>query len=74
MALKVDPGVVHVKEFERQPVPYTKDELKLVAKKALGHIKNSAMQVVDLNERAEELVKAAIISKEVGAVDLGSPY
>jgi len=64
MALEVDSGVVNVQEFERQPVPYKKDELKLGATKTLSNIKNSSRQVIDLNDRTEELIKAAIISKE----------
>jgi hypothetical protein len=74
MALEVGPGVVNVEEFESQPMLYKKDELKVGAKKTLANIKNSARQVIDLNERAEELIKAAIISKEAGAIDFGSPH
>jgi hypothetical protein len=53
MALEVGPGVVNVQEFESQPMLYKKDELKVGAKKTLANIKNSARQVIDLNERAE---------------------
>lgn len=74
MALEVDPGVSNVQEFERQSMPYKKDELKLGAKKTLDNIKNSANQVTELNDRAEELIKAVIISKEADAIDFRSPY
>lgn len=70
MALEVNPGVVNVQEFERQPVPYKKEELKVSSNKTVSSIKSSAFKVVDLNHRVEEIVEAAnIISKEVDAVE-----
>jgi len=69
VALEVSPGVVNVQEFERQSVPYKKDELKLSAKKTVSNIKSTSLKVTDLNDRAEELMQAVIISKEAGAVD-----
>lgn len=75
MALEVNPGVVNVQEFERQPVPYKKEELKVSSNKTVSSIKSSAFKVVDLNHRVEELVEAAnIISKEVDAVEFWSTY
>jgi hypothetical protein len=70
LAVEVNPGVVNVQEFERQPVPYKKEELKVSTKKTLSNIKSSAFKVLDLNHRVEELVEAAnIISKEADAVE-----
>ncbi len=73
--MEVNPGVVNVQEFERQPVPYKKEELKVSTKKTLSNINTSALKVVDLNHRVEELVEAAnIISKEDDAVEFWSTY
>ncbi|EFX65579.1 hypothetical protein DAPPUDRAFT_229608 [Daphnia pulex] len=69
MALEVNPGVVNVQEFERQPVPYKKEELKVSTNKTVSSIKSSTVKVVDLNHRVKELVQAAILSKEVDAVE-----
>lgn len=72
MEMEVASGVVTVQKYERQSVPYKKDELKLGAKKTLEHLKNSAKEVFDLTDRAEELTKAAIISKDADITDLES--
>ncbi len=69
MALEVNTGVVNVQEFERQPVPYKKDELKVSTNKTVSNIKSSTLKVVDLDDRVKELVEAAIISKEADAID-----
>lgn len=69
MALEVNPGLVNVQEFERQPVPYKKEELKVSTNKTVSNIMSSTFKVVDLNHCVDELVQAAIISKEVDAVE-----
>ncbi|KAI9556425.1 hypothetical protein GHT06_016213 [Daphnia sinensis] len=72
IALEVASGVVNVQKYERQSVPYKKEELKLGAKKTLEVLKSAAKQAVDLNCRAEELTEAAIILKEADTTDFES--
>jgi hypothetical protein len=54
MAVEVNPGVVSVQEFERQPVPYKKEELKVSSNKTVSIIKSSTFKVLDINHLVEE--------------------
>ncbi len=64
------PGTVVVQKMGKQPAVCKKEELKLGAKKTVEYLRNSAKQVIELNDRTEELIKAAIIFKDVNGVDL----
>lgn len=69
MAIDVAQGAVNVQKFGKQQGPCKKEDLKLGAKKTSEHLRTSAQKVTELNDRAEELIKAAVIYKEIDQID-----
>lgn len=63
MALEVDPKAVSVERFGKPPAPCKKEELKLGARKTAEYLKNTVKYVSELNDRTEELVRAAVVYK-----------
>lgn len=69
MALEVAPGTINVQKFEKPQGLFKKEELKFGAKKTSEHLKTTTFKVIEIKERTDELIKAAVIFKETNHLD-----
>lgn len=65
MALEVAPDCVSVEKFAKPPASCQKEDLKRGAKKTAERLNNTVKYASELSDFTEELVKAAVIYKDL---------
>lgn len=70
MSLEVNPQAVVVEKFEKSlSACKSKEEVKLGARKTAEYFNNTIKLVTALNDRTEEMIKAALLLKEIDEID-----
>lgn len=65
MAMEVAQNAVPVKNYERPSWNCKKEDIKLGAKETARYIKECTKKVVELNDQTDEILKAAVIFRDL---------
>lgn len=72
MEIEVSQNAVPIRSYERPPWSCKKEDIKIGAKEAGRYIKESTKKVVELNAKADEVLKAAAIFRDLNDSTINS--